>query len=69
MEPNAPLSQKRAMWSLMSKIRGDHLGAVLTPQICFPSNHCGSDSPEKFSLTRKMCITAFRYLEICSPLS
>lgn len=57
MEPNAQLSQKKAMWSLMSKIRGDQLGAAVSPQICFSSNHCGSDSPEKCSLTRKMCIT------------
>lgn len=37
MEPNAQLSQRRATWSLMSKIRGDQLGAVVTSQICFPS--------------------------------
>lgn len=49
MEPNA---EKGAMWSLMSKIRGDQLGAAVTPQICFPSNHRGSVSPEKCSLTR-----------------
>lgn len=62
MEPNAWLSPKRANGSLMSEIRGHQLGAALTVQICFTSNHRASQSQEKFTMTREMCIAAQRYI-------
>lgn len=43
MEPNARLPQRRALWSLMRKIRGDLRGVAGTHQSCFPSDRRDSD--------------------------